>query len=235
MWCVFYYCAFEMAGSLLYYCIAYVVQLYCEVSVAKCIVWYLSHSRIVLYVIISVKLYCVIISIQLYCEVADDLIWLCVLYSFINIWCFCTVMLWVIVVQLFWMERPIVLNDVCCTVLECNVCFTIKLYGGVLLYYAMFYTIVLIVVSCTIIIVLCDVFRTQCTLWWLLYSCTVLYMYLLYISLYCYLLPALFQNHTVNNTFYTNGLRILDDGYITNLPGSKLPIKIDQGKFDIRK
>lgn len=44
-------------------------------------------------------------------------------------------------------------------------------------------------------------------------------------------IKALFRNHTVNNTFYTNGLRILDGGYITNLPGTKLPIKINQGVY----
>lgn len=79
------------------------------------------------------------------------------------------------------------------------------------------------------LIVICDVFCAIA----LLCSCTV--WYALCISLYCYLLPALFRNHTVNNTFYTNGLRILDGGYITNLPGTKLPIKINQGNGDVRK
>lgn len=172
--CVVLLCVWNWGGgSLLYYCIAYVVQLYCEVSVAKCIVWYLSHSRIVLYVIISVKLYCVIISIQLYCEVADNLICLCVLYSFINIWCFCTVMLWVIVVQLFWMERTIVLNDVCCTVLECKCLF----YN----YTVWWRTIVLcdVLYNCTDC---CQLYNNNCIMWCLSYT---IYRLMTAVQLYC--------------------------------------------------
>ncbi|XP_061187064.1 periostin-like [Saccostrea echinata] len=44
-------------------------------------------------------------------------------------------------------------------------------------------------------------------------------------------IEALFRNHTVNNTVYTNGMRILDGGFIKNSVGSQINIKVNQGVY----
>ncbi|XP_062617386.1 periostin-like [Saccostrea cucullata] len=45
------------------------------------------------------------------------------------------------------------------------------------------------------------------------------------------LTEALFRNHTVNDTMYTNGLRILDGGFIKNSVGSGINIKVNQDVY----
>ncbi|XP_056001344.1 periostin-like isoform X2 [Ostrea edulis] len=41
-------------------------------------------------------------------------------------------------------------------------------------------------------------------------------------------LNEIFRNHTVSNTFYTNGLQILDGGFVINNSGAKISIKVDE-------
>ncbi|XP_056001343.1 periostin-like isoform X1 [Ostrea edulis] len=42
------------------------------------------------------------------------------------------------------------------------------------------------------------------------------------------LIEEIFRNHTVSNTFYTNGLQILDGGFVINNSGAKISIKVDE-------